>query len=153
MPHLNGSGTPNMDPGSRGAFLKISTGTSKKEYIKAIIEGLNFEIKSMIDYYGEKISSIDSIYVTGGAVKSDQWMQVKADILGKNIITTEASEAGSLGVALLAAYANGKFSSIKNAIKNMVRIKRVYLNERKNNDYYRKKYDKYKRLYSILKDI
>ena len=153
MPHLNGSGTPDMDLDSRGAFLNIPAGSTKKEFIKALIEGLNFEIKSMIDYYEEEICPVDSIYVTGGAVKSDQWMQVKTDILGKNIISSEVSEAGSLGVALLAAYADGIFESIEAAIKKMVRIKKVYLSNNENKDYYEQKYNKYKKAISILKEI
>ena len=153
LPHLNGSGSPNIDVNSRGAFLKIHAGATKDEFIKSIIEGLNFEIKLMIDYYEEKICRIDSIYVAGGASKSSSWMQIKANILEKDIISFNVIEAGCLGVAILAGYANGDFKNIDEAIKNMVKVKSVYKINQEDKDYYEKKYNNYKKLYSILKTI
>jgi len=153
LPHLNGSGTPNMDTASRGAFLRISTGTTKKEFIKSIIEGLNYEVKLMTDLYEEKISGIKAFYVTGGAVKSDQWMQIKADILGHDVTSFKVNEAGSMGVALMAAHASGIFKDIRTAIKEMVKIKKTYRSNQENLRYYQSKYNKYKRLYRILKEV
>ena len=153
LPHLNGSGTPNMDNASRGAFLGISTWTTKKEFIKSLIEGLNFEIKLMTELYEEKISGINAFYVTGGAVKSDQWMQIKADILGRDVTSFKVNEAGSLGVALMAACASGIFKDIRSAIKEIVKIKKIYRSNKENLGYYQGKYNKYKRLYKTLIEI
>ncbi|MFC2159213.1 L-fuculokinase [Actinomycetota bacterium] len=153
LPHLNGSGTPNMDSTSRGAFLGISTGTTKKEFIKSLIEGLNYEIKLITELYEEKISGINAFYVTGGAVKSDQWMQIKADILGRDVTSFKVNEAGSLGVALMAAFASGIFKDIRSAIKEMVKVRRIYKGNLEKRIYYQKKYNKYKKLYKTLKEI
>lgn len=153
LPHLSGSGTPNIDENSRGAFLKISAGSQKEEFIKSIIEGLNFEIKLAIDFFEEKICFVENIHVTGGATKSDEWMQIKADVFNKDVLSPNINEAGCLGVSILAAYSIGIYKSIDEAVKNMFKIKKIYRSNKENLKYYTKKYDIYKKLYGILKSI
>ena len=153
LPHLSGGGTPNIDENSRGAFLKISAGSTKEDFTKAIIEGLNFEIKLAIDYLEEEIGKIEEIHVTGGAVKSDKWMQIKSDILDKDIISFEVNEAGSLGVAILTAYAVSEYKTIDEAVKNMARTKKIFKPDKDKSGYYNRKYSSYKKLYGILKEI
>jgi xylulokinase len=153
LPHLSGSGTPNIDENSRGAFLKISAGSTKADFTKAIIEGLNFEIKIAIDYFEEEIGKINEIHVTGGAVKSDKWMQIKSDILDKDIISFEVNEAGVLGAAILTAYGTGEYKNIDEAEKNMTRTKKIFKPDKNKSGYYNQKYSSYKKLYDILKEI
>ncbi len=153
LPHLSGGGTPNIDESSRGAFLKISAGSKKEDFTKAIIEGLNFEIKLAIDYFEEEIGEIEEIHVTGGAVKSDKWMQIKSDILKKDIISFEVNESGSLGAAILTAYAIGEYRDIDEAVKNMTRTKKIFQPDKDRSGYYDRKYGTYKKLYGILKEI
>ncbi len=153
LPHLSGGGTPNIDENSRGAFLKISAGSTKADFTKAIIEGLNFEIKLAIDYFEEEIGKINEIHVTGGAVKSDKWMQIKSDILDKDIISFEVNEAGALGAAVLTAYGTGEYKNIDEAVKNMARIKKIFKPNKDKSRYYNQKYSSYKKLYDILKEI
>ncbi len=47
------------------------------------------------------------IHTTGGAARSDLWLQIKADTLGVPILATACEEPTSLGAALLAATALG----------------------------------------------
>jgi len=153
LPHLSGGGTPNIDENSKGAFLRISAGSKKEDFTKAIIEGLNFEIKLAIDYFEEELGKIEEIHVTGGAVNSDKWMQIKSDILDKDIVSFEVNEAGSLGAAILTAYATGEYKNIDEAVKNMTRTKKIFKPEKDKSGYYKGKYSSYKKLYGILKKI
>jgi xylulokinase len=153
LPHLSGGGTPNIDENSRGAFLKISSGSTRADFAKAIIEGLNFEIKLAIDYFEKEIGTIKEIHVTGGAVKSDKWMQIKSDILDKDIISFEVNEAGSLGAAILTAYAIGEYKNIDEAVDNMTRTKKIFKSDKDKSGYYKRKYGSYKKLYDILKEV
>lgn len=153
LPHLSGSGTPNIDENSRGAFLRISAGSTKEEFIKSIIEGLNFEILLAIDFFEKEFGFIDEVHVTGGATKSDSWMQVKADIFNKRIVSPDINEAGCLGISMLAAYSHGVYKSIAEAVKNMFKIKKIYFSDKEKEKYYKNKFDTYKKLYRMLKKI
>ncbi len=91
--------------------------------------------------------------MTGGAVKSDKWMQIKSDILKKDIISFEVNESGSLGAAILTAYAIGEYRDIDEAVKNMTRTKKIFQPDKDRSGYYDRKYGTYKKLYGILKEI
>jgi len=153
LPHLSGSGTPNIDEKSRGAFLKISAGSTKKEFLKSIIEGLNFEILLAIDFFAEKFGKIDEVHVTGGGTKSDAWMQIKADIFNKRVASPAINEAGCLGISILAAYASQIYETIEDAAKNMFKIRKMYESNLEKAEYYKNKYKSYSKLYGILKII
>jgi xylulokinase len=93
---------------------------------------------------------VNEIRVLGGGARSDIWNQIKADITGKTILRTENEEAACLGAAILAGKAVGLYSSVKEASKNMVRIKKTYNPQQQNTEIYRDTYKKYIELYDNL---
>ena len=99
------------------------------------------------------IGGIEEVHVTGGAVKSDKWMQIKSNIFEKDIVSFKVSEAGVLGISILAAYATGIYPTIDESIKNMASIKNIFKPDKKRYTYYRQKYGTYKKLYGILKEV
>ena len=54
------------------------------------------------------------------------WLQIKADVLNRQIVTVAAGEATCLGVAMLAAVGCGVYASLDDAAKQMVRIGKRY---------------------------
>jgi sugar (pentulose or hexulose) kinase len=54
--------------------------------------------------------------------KSKKWLQLKADLTGRTIETVSIQEASALGAALLAGVAIGVYSSIGEAIENVVKV-------------------------------
>jgi len=96
---------------------------------------------------------VNEIRVLGGGARSDIWNQIKADITGKTILRTENEEAACLGAAILAGKAIGLYSSVKEASKNMVRIKKTYTPQPKNTEIYQETYKKYVKLYDDLCEL
>lgn len=107
LPHFAGSGTPALDPFSRGIFAGIKLETKRAALYKAVLEGINFELGENIKNMNAAGKSINELFCIGGAAKSDFYLQLKADILGLPVTRLLVEEASCLGAALLAARALG----------------------------------------------
>jgi len=102
LPFLQGmGGTPDVDPGARGIIAGLTTQTRLPDIYRAILEGVTFEMR----YNQEKLNGhgvcFHKLYACGGGAKSKVWLQIKADILGCEIIPVMAEETGAMGSAIL----------------------------------------------------
>lgn len=102
-PYLSGMGTPLFNPDLSGAFLGLKAEHTYKDLLKAVMEGLGFQSR----YILKDVLKQDSVLVcVGGAARSAPWMQIKADILGRDILVPDITEATLLGAAALFAAVN-----------------------------------------------
>ncbi|MBP3479104.1 MAG: hypothetical protein J6K03_06440 [Oscillospiraceae bacterium] len=102
LPFLQGmGGTPDVDASATGLIAGLTTQTRLPDIYRAILEGITFEMR----YNQEKLSDngvqIQKLYACGGGAKSPVWLQIKADILGCDIVTVKADETGAMGSAIL----------------------------------------------------
>ena len=84
---------------------------------------------------GAKVSELKS---DGGAMNSDLWAQIYADIMAKKIIIPENKDGAALGAAILGFYSCKKYNSIDNAIDKMVRFEKEFNPIKANVKVYRK---------------
>ena len=91
--------------------------------------------------------------VTGGAARSDVWMQIQADVLGIPMIRTQLEEATALGAAILACKGVGIFKSMTEAADEMVSQKDVLLPSPENRSVYDTGYKKYGEFYRAVSGI
>ncbi len=153
LPHLSGSGMPWQDPTSRGAFLGLTTTTDVVSVAHAIIEGLTFELKLNLDAMESVGMPLNELRVVGGGSKSDRWLQLKADVLGKPISRLEFGEAGCLGAAILAGYGCGLLDDPVAASRRIARSAESFRPSAEGVDLYRRKYAIYRRIYPTLQDL
>ena len=69
--------------------------------------------------------------------KSSLWNQIKADMLGSEVVTLENVEGAVLSDAILAAYAVGDIHDLKKALLDVVKVKKVYTPNKENTKFYR----------------
>lgn len=106
LPYFTPSGTPYFDTQTPGAILGLRLTTTRGQVFRALLEGVAMEMRlnvAILDAAGLKI---DEFRAVGGGAKSRELTQLKADILGRPVTTMAVSEAGSLGVAMLACAAD-----------------------------------------------
>jgi len=153
LPHFTTTGTPYMDTASSGAVLGLSLNTSKSDLIKAILEGISFEMKynlSLLEGIGIPISELRAI---GGGAKSRKWLQLKADLYDKKVVSLQISEAASLGAAILAGVAIGEYKSIDEAVDTAVKKKEVFYPRREEAKIYQEKFQIYEDIYPTLRNL
>ncbi len=120
FPYLLGSGSPHTDPGTTGAFIGITMAHTSEEILKAVLEGVAFEME-FIRRSGEQMSGqpIRSLVAAGGGTRYQTWMQIKADITGCEISVPSQSEATLLGAALASGIGIGLYQNAKDALSKM----------------------------------
>ncbi|MFX1257208.1 MAG: FGGY-family carbohydrate kinase [Promethearchaeota archaeon] len=74
----------------------------------------------------------------GGAMNSDVWAQIYADIMSKKIVVPENKDGAALGAAILGFYGCKSYNNIDNAIEKMVRFEKEFNPNKANAKIYKK---------------
>jgi xylulokinase len=112
----------------------------------AVMEGLTFEMMYNIESLADFGINISSLKATGGGASSPVWLQLKADILGREITPLKNDEAGTVGCAMMAGAAVGAYSGLREAADVFVRVGETCYPNDKLKDFYADKYNKYKQI-------
>jgi xylulokinase len=150
LPYFTPTGTPYFDVSVKGAILGLDMSVTRAEIMKALLEGVAFEIKLNLDILRESGYEVKELRAIGGGARSRRHIQLKADVIGMPITILDVTEAGCMGAAMLAraAYTRESVSQIaKDWVKPVSNV-----NPEKN-DFYNKKFCLYKNLYPALKDL
>jgi D-xylulose kinase len=150
IPHFVGAGAPYWNPHARGIFAGLALGHSRRHLIRAILEGVAYEIRTNLDVLKQLSISSSEVRVTGGAARSKLWMQIQSDVLNLPIILTEIEEATALGAAILACKGAGVFPSVSKAAEEMVTPVEKLEPSQDNREVYDGGYERYKSLYSSI---
>lgn len=114
-------------PEAKGCIIGFG-GVHKREHIyRALLEGLVYSMREGRERI-EKRSKvpITELSVCGGGSKSDQVMQITADVFNLPVRRTKVSEASGLGAAILAAVGSGFYPDIETAAREMTNVGSVF---------------------------
>lgn len=151
LPHFIGSGPPWNDLLSRGAIVGLTIDSTRHDVVKAIMDSLTYEFKINVEYMEQMGFSLKEMRVVGGASKSDFWMQLKANILDREVATLKEKDAACLGAAMIAMRGCGVYRDLYEAANACVKLDRKFEPERERVAGYREAYEKYTHLYGALK--
>ncbi|MCQ2548189.1 MAG: FGGY-family carbohydrate kinase [Clostridia bacterium] len=150
-PWLHGNRCPFEDPKSAGMFFNIQIDTKKREMLRAVIEGICFHLKWMLECQDKKIKTSDTIRFVGGGALSDVTCQILADITGRTVETVDnTKDAGAIGAAVLIAVGCGKLDNLGQA-KDIIKLDKVYKPNLEHKDVYDRNYQVFKNLYKSNK--
>jgi len=153
LDHFQGNRTPYTDAASRGAITGLTLKHTASHVFRAIMESICLGTRLIIDSFGEAFSA-KRIVVAGGATNSPLWLQIHADTIGVPLELTEVPDAPALGCAILAAYGTGRFATIEEGCKAMVRRHTIIEPDRRRTQLYeREVYPRYGALYGALKSV
>ncbi len=125
-PWLNGERSPVDDHTIRGGFHNLSLATTRAQMVRAVFEGVAFNSRWLLDAV-EKFADqrLDSLAFIGGGANSDQWAQIHADVLGREIRqVVDPVLANVRGAALITLMALDRIGV--GDIPAMVEIRRAY---------------------------
>ena len=153
LDHFQGNRTPYTDAASRGAITGLTLKHTPTHVFRAIMESICLGTRLVIDSFGEAFSA-KRIVVAGRASNSRFWLQIHADTIGAPLELTEVPDAPALGCAILAACGAGRFATIKEGCKAMVRRRAmIEPDSRRTQLYEREIYPRYVALYGALKSV
>lgn len=134
---------------ARGTFFGISLGTSKAYLAEAILEGICFEMKDIMEMNEELSGEAKRVRLCGGVVKSPMWCQMFADVLNRPVELTDVAEAGALGAAMCAGIGAGLFADCADAVKKCVRVSKAYLPDADRAACYERAFEAWRRCYAV----
>ena len=151
LPHFNGSACPDLDPRSLGAFLGLNDTTKRADMVRAVIEGLDYAFLDMLKALelgaGQKAEEITAI---GGGTRNGFWMQNKADVSGRPVVTLEIEEATALGAAMLAGIGVGIYESLDEASQRVHKPGKIFEPNTKLTSFYSELFEIYRDIYPAL---
>lgn len=151
LPYLLGERAPIYDPDARGVFFGVSVRHTSLYFQKAMLEGICFELNWIMESVEKFVGKSDRIFVSGGITHAPKWVQMLADVLGRELILSESRDASSLGAAMIG------FESI--GIKVIMRHDhtKIFYPDTANHKIYTRLFSIFKKLYSqtngLLKDL
>lgn len=151
LPYLLGERAPHWDANSKGVFFGINITHKREHFLRALLEGVIFGVYSVGRALEETTGNIDTIYATGGFVRSELWVQMLADVFNKKVVVAESYESSCLGAVVIGMKAIGLINNIEE-VEKLVPISQTFKPNIKNHEVYMKTFEIYERLYLKLKD-
>ncbi len=153
MPYLMGERTPHLDPDCRGGFVGLSAVHTKRDMIRAVMEGVSYSLRDCLEVLREIGVSADDMAACGGGGTSPLWRSMLADIFGVRVKTLASKEGPALGAAILAGVCSGVYGSVREGCERTVKTRSVYEPNAANSAEYEKYYSVYRALYGSLKNV
>lgn len=150
LPYLMGERTPHLNPDAKGVFFGISARHSRRDMLRAVMEGVSYSLKDCMEIIREMGIDVNEVRASGGGGKSKLWRQMQADMFNTNILTINSSEGPALGVALLAGVGAGIYSSVPQACEASIKTVSIQKPIEKNIEIYNKYYKIYGEVYHSL---
>lgn len=152
-PYLVGERTPYADATIRASFIGMDSSHQRKDFVRAVLEGITFSLNESINIFRNQGKNIDSIVSTGGGAKNDVWLQMQADIFNAKIIKLSSEQGPGMGAAMLAAYGCGWFDSLKDCANHFLKVDKEFLPDEKNVSNYKTLFAVYQDVYTSTKRI
>lgn len=151
LPYLAGERAPIWDPLARGVFFGLRLSHRPEHLVRAVLESVAYALRHVAEELQASGARIDEMRVCGRQALSEDWNQLKADVLGVPVAVPRVREAALLGAAILASAGAGLLPDITEGTNQMVRIDTVLEPQQARHQQYSELFGVYKRLYPDLR--
>jgi xylulokinase len=146
-PWLHGNRSPFEDPASRGIFFNLSLSTGKRTMIRAVVEGIIFHQKWLLDSIERRFRVNGALAFVGGGAMSAVIAGMLADILERPIRRiADPRHAGAAGAAITMGVGLGVIDGFHSAA-NYLEVIGVHEPSPEHRDVYRRNYAVFRELY------
>ncbi|MFT9847172.1 gluconokinase [Aneurinibacillus sp. REN35] len=111
-PYLAGERAPLWNANARGSFFGLTLHHKKEHMIRAVLEGVIFNLYTVFLALKERILAPKQIQATGGFSRSSLWRQMMADIFHQDVYVPKDYESSCLGAVVLGMYALGEVDTL-----------------------------------------
>jgi gluconokinase len=120
LPYVFGERAPHYNPDLRGVFFGLAQHHTQAHLMRALLEGICLEIRSIVESVEQSIDTVTEVFASGGFVRSQQWLQIMADVLQKSVTIHDVNDASSLGAAMMAFRSLGRKVTFQGSGKKMI---------------------------------
>jgi xylulokinase len=153
LPHLLGERSPYWNPLARGAFVGLQRHHGRAELARAVLEGVAMNLYTGLAAFEEMGASIGTVDAIGGGAASDTWLQVLADVWGKEVRRRSlVDEANALGAAVVGGVGVGMFEGFDVA-PGFSSLGAAFTPDRERHERYAERYALFLEAYERLEDL
>ncbi len=146
-PWLHGNRCPFEDPNATGMFFGLKIETTKAEMIRAVLEGVCYHLRWMLESQDQKVKTSDPIRFVGGGARSAVICRILADVTGRRIETVESPQnVGSVGAAAVLAVGMGIIPTVE-SVQSFIPVDHIYEPNKDNHQIYNHYYAVFRDLY------
>ena len=151
-PWLHGNRCPFEDSNAGGMFFNIRIGNGKRDMLRAVLEGICYHLRWLLECETSKVKTSDTVRFVGGGALSPVTCQMLADITGRTIETIDhTQETGAIGTALVVA-AGLKGLDVMELSRSLIKPNHTYIPNPENKAVYERNYKVFKKLYKANAD-
>ena len=150
LPQFGSSGNPHVDYDAKGLIWGLTIHTRPEEIYQAVKESMAFQMLMAYEALGPLGVDAESICITGGGASSDYTLQLRADVFNKKVLTVKNNEAGTLGCAIIAGTAIGRYRTFEEGAWTAIQYDKCFSPDAGRHSLYMPRYEKYKDLYGRL---
>lgn len=149
LPYINGERAPLWNQRARGNFYGMTVAHTKAHYVRAVLEGITFNLYQIGRALEQLAGPPRKIYVNGGLSRSPIWLQMMADIFEAEIYVSENHHSAAWGAAWTALVAIGEEKDFA-SIKHNIPMGEPVLPNLDNSRVYKAVYERYEKLASRI---
>lgn len=149
-PHLWGARAPRFNPHATGVFFGITHTHRTGHFCRAILEGVAFQYIAILDILAELGVRPKLFTKVGGETKNKLWNQIKADVIGQEILIPVIHDGSALGAAMLGGLAVGAYTDAHDAMDKVIRWQERIKPREEYTTRYGQLYEQYKAVYDII---
>jgi len=124
---FTGERAPLWNPSARGVLFGLDLSHGRGEIARAILEGVAFTIKNMVEVLKEIGADVQRIRVVGGGSVSDFWNQLRADVTQIPFERAKITEGTATGIALLTGLGIGRYQDLREATRRIAPLEKTYV--------------------------
>ena len=117
LPYLIGKGSPEPDANATAAFLGLRLQHGRGHLVRAVLEGVAFGVRDIVEELRAQGLEPGRLFVTGGGAASPLWRSIFADVL--DMPARHATGDSTLGSAIVLAAGLGLARDVQHAVAEL----------------------------------
>ncbi|MCE5285967.1 MAG: gluconokinase [Pelosinus sp.] len=151
LPFFSGERAPYYNANARGVLFGLNLNHGKRHLVRATMEGVMYSMLSVFRALEDVTGKSNEIRVSGSFTRSPFWVQLMADVFGREITVLGEPEGAAFGAAVLGFFALGAIEDITE-VNDLIKIKKRYQPNFINHERYAKLFAIYERIYWNLQN-
>ena len=153
LPYLLGERAPIWNDSARGVFFGLERMHTRKDMTRAVFESAAFIDKTMVEAIEETGVNVGTVRLSGGLARTNLVSQIKADVLGKDVLVLSEFETTSSGAAIMVLHGQGVYKTLKEAAEKFISIRMVIKPNEANHKKYGYIYELFKETYKTCEPL
>ena len=153
LPYLLGDRSPHFNDNARGVLFGIERMHTRKDIARAIFESTGCIDMTLVEAIRETTAEVNSVRLSGGLARMSLVSQIKADMLGKDVLVLSEFETTAIGAAMMVLVGQGHCMDFKDASDRFVTVRTIIKPDKENHKKYSYLYQLFKETYETCEPL